>query len=115
MQHQCVQVRHNTEGIVSDYFPQPYALTFLHWSMEGSATIQPPSPDCREPWLHTAVMRDILVEALGPVSLTEHGVDHPSLVHVCDSHSTLDDCDNDCFLCSDLFRPLLNQWTSSLQ
>ncbi len=31
-------------------------------------------------------MRGILVEALGPVSLTEHGVDHPSLVHVCDSH-----------------------------
>ncbi len=54
--------------------------------MEGSATIQPPSPDCREPWLHTAVMRGILVEALGPACLTEHGVDHPSLVHVCDSH-----------------------------
>ncbi len=54
--------------------------------MESSSTIQPPPSDCREPWLHTSVLsldtncpHPLL---LGPVSLTECGVDHPSLVKV---------------------------------
>ncbi len=63
--------------------PQLSVLSSSPWSMEWSATVQTPPPFSREPWLHTAVMRGLLVEALGPVSLTEHGVDHPSLVHVC--------------------------------
>ncbi len=74
------------EDIVSDYFSQPSVMTSLHWPMESSSTIQPPPPDCREPRLHTSVLslgtncpHPLL---LGPVSLTEHGVDHPSLVNV---------------------------------
>ncbi len=63
--------------------PQLSVLSSSPWLMEWSATVQTPPPFFREPWLHTAVMKGILVEVLGPVSLTEHGVDHPSLVHVC--------------------------------
>ena len=84
VQYQCVEVRHNTEGIncIWLFLTQPSVLASLLWPMEGSATVQPPSPDFREPWLHTTVMRGILVEAPGPACPTECGVDHPSFVKV---------------------------------
>ena len=67
-------------------YTQLSVLTSLHWSMEGSVTIQPPPPDCREPWLHTSVL-SLGINcphplSLGPVSQPECGVDHPSFVTV---------------------------------
>ncbi len=54
--------------------------------MEWSATVQLPPPYSREPWLHTAVLslgtNCPHPHLLGPVSLTEHGVEMTSLVKV---------------------------------
>ncbi len=50
----------------------------------------------------------LLVEALGPASLTDHGVEHPSLVHVCtqtDNFMSVTNCYFYSVNCPDLQLP----------